>query len=175
VSEAGSASLALARWLPAYIGLGSNLDDPGHQVLRAFDALTSLPQTRVMLRSSLYRSAPFGPVPQPDFVNAAAGVLTMLDASRLLEELKALEAALGRPPPVVRWGPRTIDLDLLVHGASVVTTDALTVPHPGIGERAFVLQPLAEIAPALDVPGLGRVTTLLARLGDHGRVERLDP
>lgn len=160
--------LQAARWLPAYVALGSNLDDPATQVQRAFDALQELPATRLVLRSSLYRSAPLGPVEQPDFVNAVAGLLTTLDAPALLHELKALEAGLGRAAPVVRWGPRRIDLDLLAHGDSRIASDSITVPHPGIVERAFVLVPWAEIAPSLDVPGVGRVGALARRAGAAG-------
>ena len=94
------------RWMPAYVALGSNLDDPRSQVERAVAALAGLPDTRLVLCSSLYRSRPFGPVDQPDFVNAVAGVLTQLDPAALLAQLKALEARLGRERPVVRWGPR---------------------------------------------------------------------
>ena len=105
-----------------------------------------------------------GPVAQPDFVNAAAALLTQLDAVTLLRELQALETRLGREVPVVRWGPRLIDLDLLVHGQTRCVDVALTLPHPGIAERDFVLVPLAEISPSLDVPGVGRVDALLRRL-----------
>jgi 2-amino-4-hydroxy-6-hydroxymethyldihydropteridine diphosphokinase len=157
-----------ARWVPAYVALGSNLDDPQAQVQRAFVALGELPRTRLELRSSLYRSAPMGPLEQPEFVNAAAGLLTQLEAPDLLRELKALETRLGRAAPVVRWGPRLIDLDLLVHGTTCVASDSITVPHPGIAERAFVLVPLAEISPCLEVPGVGRVDALAQRLGAAG-------
>jgi 2-amino-4-hydroxy-6-hydroxymethyldihydropteridine diphosphokinase len=160
------------RWVPAYVALGSNLDDPRSQVERAVAALAGLPDTRLVLRSSLYRTRPFGPVDQPDFVNAVAGLLTQLDPAALLAQLKALEARMGRERPVVRWGPRRIDLDLLVHGEARVATPGLEVPHPGIAERAFVLVPLAEIAPDLAVPGRGRVRDLLARL-DSADLERL--
>jgi 2-amino-4-hydroxy-6-hydroxymethyldihydropteridine diphosphokinase len=160
------------RWVPAYVALGSNLDDPRAQVERALVALDDLPDTRCVLRSSLYRSRPFGPVEQPDFVNAVAGVLTRLDPADLLGRLKALEARLGRERPVVRWGPRRIDLDLLVHGDARVSQPDLAVPHPGIAERAFVLVPLAEIAPDLVVPGAGRVRELLGRI-DSTDLERL--
>jgi 2-amino-4-hydroxy-6-hydroxymethyldihydropteridine diphosphokinase len=105
-----------------------------------------------------------GPVEQPDFVNAAAALLTQLDPATLLRELQALESRLGREVPVVRWGPRLIDLDLLVHGQTRCEADGLTLPHPGIAERDFVLVPLAEISPFLDVPGVGRVDALLQRL-----------
>jgi len=160
------------RLIPAYVALGSNLDDPRAQVERAFDALAELPQTRTVLRSSLYRSQPFGPVVQPEFVNAVAGLLTSLDPAALLAGLKELESQLGRSQPVVRWGPRRIDLDLLLHGSSRVSGPGLEVPHPGIAGRAFVLVPLAEIAPDLDVPGLGRVRALLERV-DAATVERI--
>jgi 2-amino-4-hydroxy-6-hydroxymethyldihydropteridine diphosphokinase len=150
--------------VPAYVALGSNLDDPRAQVERAFAALASLPQTILVLRSSLYASPPFGPVEQPDFVNAVAGILTELEPGVLLAALKDLEARLGRARPAVRWGPRRIDLDLLVHGTARSDAEELRLPHPGIAERAFVLVPLAEIAPDLDVPGLGRVRNLLGRL-----------
>lgn len=157
-----------APWVPAYVALGSNLDDPARQVQCAFAALGELPLTRLVLRSSLYRSAPLGPVEQPDFVNAVAGLLTQLDAPQLLHELKALEARLGRTVPVVRWGPRLIDLDLLLHGATRIASESITVPHPGIAERAFVLVPWSEISPSLEVPGVGRVAVLAQRLGTAG-------
>lgn len=170
----GTGAGAKPRWLPAYVALGSNLEQPQQQVGRAFAALATLPRTRLLLRSSLYRTRPLGPVDQPDFVNAAAALLTQLDAPQLLGELKALEAALGRAAPVVRWGPRLIDLDLLLHGGTRLATESLTLPHPGLAERDFVLVPLAELAPTLDVPGLGRVAELLARLGSP-HLERVGP
>ena len=160
------------RWIPAYVALGSNLDDPRAQVERAFDELGHLPDCRLVVRSSLYRSRPFGPVAQPDFVNAVAGMLTRLEPARMLAGLKSLEQRLGRERPVVRWGPRRIDLDLLVHGESRIDEPGLTVPHPGLAERAFVLAPLAEIAPDLAVPGCGRVSTLLERVPASG-LERI--
>jgi 2-amino-4-hydroxy-6-hydroxymethyldihydropteridine diphosphokinase len=164
-----------AGWLiPAYVALGSNLDDPRVQVERALEALAGVTDSRLVLRSSLYRSRPFGPVAQPDFVNAVAGVLTTLSPVALLAELQALETRLGRERPVVRWGPRRIDLDLLVHGTSRHDEPGLALPHPGIADRAFVLVPLAEIAPDLAVPGLGRVRALLAR-ADHSGIERIAP
>jgi 2-amino-4-hydroxy-6-hydroxymethyldihydropteridine diphosphokinase len=162
------------RWVPAYVALGSNLDDPRAQVERALAAMRGLPATRCVLRSSLYRSRPFGPVIQPDFVNAVAGLLTLLEPAVLLGHLQALEAQLGRERPVVRWGPRRIDLDLLVHGDARVAQPDLEVPHPGIAARAFVLVPLAEVAPDLVVPGAGRVRDLLGRV-DSTDLERLAP
>ena len=162
------------RLLPAYVALGSNLDDPRAQVERAMAELAGLHGTRRVLGSSLYRSRPLGPVAQPDFVNAVAGLLTQLDPAELLAELQALETRLGRERPVVRWGPRRIDLDLLVHGGARIDTPGLQVPHPGIAARAFVLVPLAEIAPDLEVPGVGRVRALLERV-DSSDLERLVP
>ena len=168
-------SRAVAIWQPAYIGLGSNLQDPRTQVLRAGAALERLAATRLIRLSPLYRSSPFGPVPQPDFVNAVAGVLTQLDPSALLDELLALEKALGRPAERERWGPRIIDLDLLVHGRERREEPGLSLPHRGIVERNFVLYPLCDLAPDLDVPGLGRVAELKERLAPLG-LERLgDP
>jgi len=155
-------------WHPAYIGMGSNLSDPRAQVLEARARLTGLPLTRVVLTSPLYRSRPLGPVAQPDFVNAVAGVLTQLEPAALLAALKALEVALGRPPRHERWGPRIIDLDLLAHGRERRSDAALTLPHPGIVARNFVLYPLADIAPDLDLPGLGRVAELKGRVTPEG-------
>ena len=160
------------RFVPAYVALGSNLDDPREQVERAFEALAGLPQTRLVLRSSLYSSRPLGPVAQPDFVNAVGGLLTELEPDALLAAFKDLEVRLGRARPVERWGPRRIDLDLLVHGTARSAADELQLPHPGIAERAFVLAPLAEIAPDLEVPGVGRVRALLAGV-DTSTVERI--
>jgi 2-amino-4-hydroxy-6-hydroxymethyldihydropteridine diphosphokinase len=161
-------SSGVPRLVPAYVALGSNVDDPMSQVLRAFDSLAALPGLRLVLRSSLYRSPPLGPVDQPDFVNAVAGLLTTLEPRALLEALQALESQFGRRRPAARWGPRRIDLDLLVYGAARIDEPGLEVPHPGIAERAFVLEPLSEIAPDLAVPGLGSVRTLLERVDRSG-------
>jgi 2-amino-4-hydroxy-6-hydroxymethyldihydropteridine diphosphokinase len=165
-------SRAVAVWQPAYIGLGSNLQDPKVQVLRACAALNELAGIRLVDVSPLYRSTPLGPVPQPDFINGVAGVLTHLDPRKLLGELLALERRLGRPAERERWGPRIIDLDLLVHGRERREEPGLTLPHRGIVERNFVLYPLCDLAPDLDVPGLGRVAELKERLAPTG-LERL--
>lgn len=156
--------MAVAMWTPAYIGVGSNLDDPQFQVERGCQALTDLPRTRLVLRSPLYRSPPLGPADQPHFVNAVAALLTQLSAPELLHELKRLEGRLGRAQPVVRWGPRRIDFDVLVFGRLRLDTEELRVPHPGLAERAFVLRPLSDLAPDLMVPGLGPVRALLSRV-----------
>jgi 2-amino-4-hydroxy-6-hydroxymethyldihydropteridine diphosphokinase len=155
-------------WQPAYIGVGSNLDDPRAQVRRAFAKLAELPSTRVILTSPLYISRPFGPVTQPDYANAVAGILTQLEPYALLEGLHSIEVAQGRPQERERWGPRIIDLDVLVYGRQRLTDPQLTVPHPGIVERNFVLYPLADIAPDLDIPGLGRVIELKGRVTSEG-------
>lgn len=145
----------------AYIGLGSNLDEPLQQVRSAFAALDAIEQTRLVARSPLYRSAPLGPSGQPDYINAVAGVDTQLDPDALLGALQAIENDHGRVRRE-RWGPRTLDLDLLLYG-DVQRDDALlTIPHPRLHERAFVLYPLADIAPAdLPIPGKPSLASLL--------------
>jgi 2-amino-4-hydroxy-6-hydroxymethyldihydropteridine diphosphokinase len=159
-------------WQPAYIAVGSNLNEPRAQVLAACARLAALPLTQVMLTSPLYASRAYGPIVQPAFVNAVVGAVTRLEPGALLAELLALEIALGRPAERQRWGPRIIDLDLLVYGRARRAEPSLTLPHPGIVERNFVLYPLADIAPDLDVPGLGRVAELAGRVTSDG-VRRL--
>ena len=132
----------------AYVGLGSNLDDPEDQVRQAFDELDHLPHTRVVRKSSLYRTAPIGHAAQPDFINAVAQLETGLAAERLLAELQGVEKSHGRERSF-KNAPRTLDLDLLLFGDTKLTSPQLTVPHPRMHERAFVLQPLLEIAPQL--------------------------
>ncbi|HEY3730977.1 MAG TPA: 2-amino-4-hydroxy-6-hydroxymethyldihydropteridine diphosphokinase [Steroidobacteraceae bacterium] len=161
------------RWQPAYVGVGSNLGEPADQVRGALTALSALPEVRCVTASSLYGSRPLGPQAQPDFINAAAGLLTRLEPLPLLQQLRALEQRLGREPPRVRWGPRRIDLDLLVYGQQRCDQPQLTLPHPGIVQRNFVLYPLLEIAPELSVPGCGRVAELAARVDPAG-IWRLD-
>ncbi|HUK00734.1 MAG TPA: 2-amino-4-hydroxy-6-hydroxymethyldihydropteridine diphosphokinase [Steroidobacteraceae bacterium] len=161
-------------WQPAYIGIGSNLNDPRAQVLRAFGALESLERTRLIARSRLYASSPLGPVAQPDYVNAVAGLLTQLEPQVLLAALRAIESSFGRPPERERWGPRVLDLDLLVQGRVQLATADLTLPHPGIVARNFVLYPLSDIAPELEIPGLGRVAELGSRV-DAAGIRPLEP
>ena len=132
----------------AYVGIGSNLDDPRAQVLTAFTELDTLPHTRVVKKSSLYRTAPMGHRDQPDFINAVAQLETGLPAVRLLAELQAVEARHGRQRSFPN-APRTLDLDILLFGTATMRSAALTVPHPRMHERAFVLKPLLEIAPQL--------------------------
>jgi 2-amino-4-hydroxy-6-hydroxymethyldihydropteridine diphosphokinase len=156
----------------AYIGLGSNLDDPRGQIRQALVQLDSIPGTRVTARSSLYRTTPVGLLEQPDFINAVASVQTTLKPQALLSALLAVENRQGRRR-TIRNAPRTLDLDLLLYGEEVLDQEALTVPHPRLHERAFVLAPLAEIAPGAIVPGRGRVDDLLARVDCNG-VSRID-
>lgn len=144
----------------AFIGLGSNLDDPAGQILRAFGELDGLPQTYLRRTSGLYANPPMGPTDQPDYVNAVAELDTGLTPEALLRALQRLEQAHGR---VKRrhWGERTLDLDILSYGELSMATPELTVPHPGIAERAFVLVPWNEIAPETEIPTLGRVSDLV--------------
>jgi 2-amino-4-hydroxy-6-hydroxymethyldihydropteridine diphosphokinase len=157
-------------WQPVYLGVGSNIENPRAQVEKAIERLRALPreQFRVVLVSPFYGTKPFGPIAQPDFVNAVVGGLTQFDELTLLKQLQAIEAALGRPVERQKWGPRVIDLDFLLYGGEERQHPELTLPHPGIVERNFVLYPLADIAPDLDVPGLGRVAELRKRVAQAG-------
>ena len=157
-----------APWTAAAVALGSNLADPVAQVRRALAELAGVPETRLVARSRLYRTRAVGP-PQPDYVNAAALLETRLDAATLFDALLAIEAAHGRTRGE-RWGPRTLDLDLLVYGDAVIDTPRLAVPHPQLARRPFVLVPLAEVAAGLEVPGLGRVGDLAAACPGEGVV-----
>jgi 2-amino-4-hydroxy-6-hydroxymethyldihydropteridine diphosphokinase len=158
----------MVRWVPAYVALGSNLDGPERQIEIALTRLAGIPRTRHVLSSALYSSRPMGPQNQPAFVNAAAGMLTQLSARELLAEFQRIEQAMGRVAPPVRWGPRRIDLDLLIYDELRMQDPGLTLPHPGIHERNFVLYPLADIAPALLIPGRGTVAELARQLGPAG-------
>lgn len=147
----------------AFIGLGANLDDPCEQVLRAFEALAQVRQSALVARSSLWRSAPLGYAHQPDFINAVARIESGLSAGELLDELQKVESAHGRERSFAN-APRTLDLDLLLYGGEVRHTAWLTLPHPRMHERAFVLRPLIEIAPDAQIPGRGTARTCLAAL-----------
>jgi 2-amino-4-hydroxy-6-hydroxymethyldihydropteridine diphosphokinase len=155
----------------AFIGLGANLGDPEAQVRRAFAALAELPGTRLLAASSLYRSAPVGVGAQPDFINAVAEIATALGARALLEALLAAERRSGRRREFP-GAPRTLDLDLLLYGDRVIDEPELVVPHPRMHERAFVLAPLAEIAPDIAIPGRGRAAALLAACADQ-KIEKI--
>lgn len=146
----------------AYIGIGSNLDRPMDQVKRAIEALDRLPGSRCTAVSPLYRNPPMGPPGQPDYVNAVAAVETAMKPHELLRALQNEEAVAGRRRHGQRWGPRPLDLDILLYGDWIIAEPDLDVPHPGIAHRAFVLVPLATIAPGLRIPRLGVVSRLVA-------------
>ncbi|WP_423063483.1 2-amino-4-hydroxy-6-hydroxymethyldihydropteridine diphosphokinase [Candidiatus Paracoxiella cheracis] len=152
----------------AYIGIGSNLSEPLQQVRAAIASLKKIPDSHVSRVSSFYRSKPLGQPDQPDFINAVASVNTALDPHELLDYLQAIEQQQGRLRDGVRWGPRTIDLDMLLFGDIALRTDDLQIPHPGLVEREFVLYPLAEIAPDLVLPDGTTVRTLRARCSSRG-------
>lgn len=154
-------------WCPAYVAIGSNLNHPQERVSEAFERIAALPATRLELRSRPYRTRPLGPQDQPYFVNAAAGVLTGLSARELLDALLGIERTMGRNRHE-RWGPRVIDLDLVWMLGAIVEEPGLTLPHPGVSMRNFVLYPLADIAPTLVIPERGRVLDLKLRAGDDG-------
>ena len=143
-----------------FIGLGSNLDDPLAQVRQALGELAQIDGCTLIADSSIYRSAPVGPQDQPDFVNAVAQITTSLSPIALLDQLQNIEQAHQR----VRerhWGPRTLDLDILLYGQEIIHCERLDIPHPYLPERNFVLYPLAEIAPDLLIPNKGKLKTLL--------------
>jgi len=148
---------------PAYIGVGSNLEQPRAQVERALGELAELPRSRLVARSSLYRSAPLGYEAQPEFINAVARLDTELAAAELLARLQAIEAEHGRRRSFAN-APRSLDLDLLLFGEQRISGPELTVPHPRMHERAFVLVPLIEIAPDAQIPGRGSAAALAAAL-----------
>lgn len=154
----------------AFIGLGANLGDPRRSVEEALAEIAALPQTRLLRRSSLYRTAPVD-AGGPDYVNAVAGVETALSPFELLRALLAIEQAHGRRRSV-RNAPRTLDLDLLLHGDTIVETPELTLPHPRLHQRAFVLEPLLEVAPGLVVDGLGELEPR-RRAAAGQRIEKL--
>ena len=155
----------------AFVGLGSNLGEPVAQVQDAFLELDRLPRSRLLKRSSLYRSAPVGHAQQPDFVNAVAQIDTSLPAERLLAELQEIEARHGRARSFAN-APRTLDLDILLYGDAVLSSENLTIPHPRMHERAFVLEPLVEIAQDACIPGKGPAGELLRACAGQ-RVERI--
>jgi 2-amino-4-hydroxy-6-hydroxymethyldihydropteridine diphosphokinase len=155
----------------AFVALGANLNDPVAQVRAGAAALDRLPDTRRISCSSLYRTAPIGRTDQPEFINAVCEIETALPARDLMQALLVIEREHGRVRDVA-GGPRTLDLDLLLYGDRVVDEPGLTVPHPRLHERAFVLYPLQEIAPGLAIPGRGRVDDLAAGCAGQG-IERL--
>ena len=155
----------------AYIGLGANLGDARASIQQAIAALAQLPATELSNRSALYRSAPFE-ADGGDYINAVAAISTALPPLQLLAALQAIEQTFGRERPYFH-APRTLDLDILLYGDQHIAEPTLTVPHPGITQRAFVLLPLLEIAPSLVIPAAGPAQQYVAALGDQ-RIERLD-
>jgi 2-amino-4-hydroxy-6-hydroxymethyldihydropteridine diphosphokinase len=157
----------------AFIGLGSNQGDAAGNICDAIGELQKLTANKRVICSSLYRSAPVGYLQQPDFINAVCRIDTRLSAMELLNELQSLERKAGRRRDGVRWGPRILDLDLLLFGDTVMQNDSLVLPHPRMHERAFVLYPLQEIAPNQQIPGFGPVAELVASCADQD-CERID-
>ncbi len=151
----------------AYIALGSNLKQPVQQVTNALQALQALPETRVLQSSSLYQTAPLGYDNQPDFINAVACVETQLEPQALLQALLAIEQQFGRERPFAN-APRVLDLDLLLFSQVVMQTPTLTLPHPRMHERSFVMLPLAEIAPDLILPNKASVVELARQFSQQG-------
>lgn len=157
----------MADTVDAFVALGSNLDEPRSQILRAMDALAELPETRLRARSRLYASPPMDGTEQPDYVNAVAWLETELAPRTLLDALLGIEQAHGRSRGQ-RWAARTLDLDLLLYSHDVINEPGLRIPHPGLTTRAFVLYPLAELVPQMEVPGAGPLLALCARVPADG-------
>lgn len=154
-----------------YLALGSNLADPLHQVHSALNALAAVPDTTLVATSSLYRTPPYGPPDQPDFLNAAVALDTGLSPDAFLDHTQRIELEQGRVRKAHRWGPRTLDLDIMLFGTQTINTSRLTVPHYDMHQRAFMLLPLLEIAPALCLPDGTPLAELLAAL-DSSSIRR---
>lgn len=144
----------------AYIGLGANVGSPAEQLRFAVERIAAMPGLQLRAVSRFYRSPPMGPPDQPDYCNAVVSVLTDLPSRNLLDALIEIERAAGRVRGGHKWGPRELDLDLLHVEGESVDEPGLRLPHPGIASRAFVLQPLCEVAPDLDIPTVGRIAAL---------------
>lgn len=157
---------------PCFIALGSNQADPEYQIERAFDELCQLPESRLVARSSLYRSAPLGPQDQPSFINAVARLDTRLEPHQLLSALQEIELRAGRVRNAERWGPRILDLDILLYAQQVINDAQLQVPHYHMHARSFVLYPLAELAPDLELPDGVTLQQLLVNCPKDG-LERM--
>lgn len=151
-----------------FIGLGANLGQPVQQLEQAVSALHQLPASRFVNCSAFYGSKPMGPQDQPDYVNAVAELATTLAPDELLDELQRIEQQQGRQRKDERWGPRTLDLDLLLYGNQQIATERLTVPHYGLSKREFVLYPLHDIAPELQLPDGRMLCDLLTQVPRNG-------
>ena len=152
----------------SYIGIGSNQAQPIEQAKQAITALSNIKDTQVLMCSSLYRSAPMGPQDQPDYINAVAKLETTLSALELLDALQVIEQEQGRERKALRWGPRTLDLDILLYADQQIENERLTVPHYGMKEREFVLYPLFEIAPTLQMPNGTSLIEILKHCDKNG-------
>ncbi|MGX9418520.1 2-amino-4-hydroxy-6-hydroxymethyldihydropteridine diphosphokinase [Vibrio sp. WJH972] len=151
-----------------FIAIGSNLNDPVEQAQRGIDALKSIPRTRFIRSSQLYSSSPMGPQDQPDYINAVVEIETQLAPLELLNLTQQIELEHGRVRKDERWGPRSLDLDILLFGQQILDSERLTVPHYGMKVREFVLYPLAEIAPNLILPDGTELTDLLKQVDKNG-------
>lgn len=154
--------------ITAYIAVGSNLADPVAQANEAIKALKTLPKSAFLTASSLYSSTPMGPQNQPDYINAVVAIQTDLTPLELLDCTQAIEQEQGRVRKDERWGPRTLDLDLILYGDAVLNSERLTIPHYGMREREFVLYPLAEISPNLSLPDGTELSSLLNQVDRNG-------
>jgi 2-amino-4-hydroxy-6-hydroxymethyldihydropteridine diphosphokinase len=163
----------IAEPVRVFVGLGSNLDDPAGQLQRAIYELAEIPATHLIGYSGFYRSVPMGPPDQPEYMNAVAALEARLPPLALLDELQQIENAHGRKR-TLHWGARTLDLDLLLYGAQIIDTPRLQVPHPGITERNFVLYPLQELEPDLEIPGKGTLQELIKSCSPEG-LKKYDP
>ncbi|MFO7953831.1 2-amino-4-hydroxy-6-hydroxymethyldihydropteridine diphosphokinase [Thioalkalivibrio sp.] len=164
------------RGVQAFIGIGANLGDPEAQVRESFARLAKgLPKTRLTGRSRMFRNPPMGPQDQPDYVNAVARLYTRLEPLELLVELQGIECACGRERDGTRWGPRRLDLDLLLFGDQSLDLPGLQVPHAGIADRDFVILPLLELAPGLQIPGMGPLELLAQRFEGANLIPVAEP
>ncbi|MDF2154189.1 2-amino-4-hydroxy-6-hydroxymethyldihydropteridine diphosphokinase [Vibrio sp. CAU 1672] len=154
--------------ITAYIAVGSNLANPVQQAIQAIATLKSLPECEFVAASSLYSSTPMGPQNQPDYINAVVAIQTRLTPLELLDCTQAIEQEQGRVRKEERWGPRTLDLDIILYGNEVIDSERLTIPHYGMREREFVLYPLAEIAPSLQLPDGTELSALLEKVDRNG-------
>ncbi len=152
----------------SYIGIGSNQAQPIEQAKQAITALSNIKDTQLLMCSSLYRSAPMGPQDQPDYINAVAKLETTLSALELLDALQLIEQEQGRERKALRWGPRTLDLDILLYANEEIENDRLTIPHYGMKDREFVLYPLFEIAPTLQMPNGTSLIEILKHCDKNG-------